>query len=143
MGQFVADAIIKKLIHANKVVKKAKVVILGLTFKENCPDIRNSKVADIIKRLNEYGIKPIVVDPWANKCDAKHEYGVDLLDLSDVKDSDCLIFAVAHNEFKNMSWEKVDSLFGDFDNSEKVIIDVKSILDKAEVKKRGYSYWRL
>ena len=143
MGEFVADAIIKKLILANKVVKKAKVVILGITFKENCPDTRNSKVADIIKRLNEYGIEPIVVDPWADKGDAKYEYGVDLLDLSDVKDADCLIFAVAHNIFKDMSWDKVDSLFGDFDNSEKVIIDVKSILDKAEIEKRGYSYWRL
>lgn len=143
MGEFVADAIIKKLILANKVVKKARVVILGLTFKENCPDTRNSKVADIIRRLNEYGIEPIVVDPWANKSDAKYEYDVDLLDISNVKDSDCLIFAVAHNEFKNMSWDKVDSLFGDFDNSEKVIIDVKSILDKAEIEKRGYSYWRL
>ncbi len=143
MGEFVADAIIKKLILANKVVKKSKVVILGITFKENCPDTRNSKVADIIKRLNEYGIEPIIVDPQANKEDAKKEYGVELVDLDDIKDADSLVFAVAHSEFMNMSWDKVNSLFGDFDNKEKVIIDIKSILNKTEVEKRGYSYWRL
>ncbi|MBU5676531.1 nucleotide sugar dehydrogenase [Alkaliphilus sp. MSJ-5] len=143
MGEFVADAIIKKLVLANKVVKQAKVVILGITFKENCPDTRNSKVADIIKKLDEYGIKPIVVDPQADKDDAKHEYGVNLIDLDDVKDADCLVFAVAHDEFKNMSWDKIDSLFGDFANNEKVIIDVKSILDRFEMEKREYSYWKL
>jgi len=143
MGEFVADAIIKKLILANKVVKKSKVIILGVTFKENCPDTRNSKIVDIIKRLNEYGIESLVVDPQANKEDAKHEYGVDLVDLNDIKDADCLVFAVAHNEFKNLSWEQIDRLFGQFDNREKVLIDVKSIFDKTEVLKRGYSYWRL
>ncbi len=143
MGEFVADAIIKKLILANKIVKKAKVVILGITFKENCPDTRNSKVADIIKRLSEYGIEPIVVDPQADKEDAKNEYGVDLVELKDVKDADCLVFAVAHNEFKNMDWNKIDSLFKDCNNNEKVIIDVKSILNKKEIEKKGYSYWRL
>jgi len=143
MGEFVADAIIKKLILANKVVKKSKVVILGITFKENCPDTRNSKVADIIKRLNEYGIEPLVVDPKADKEDAKREYNVDLIELEDVNDADCLVFAVAHDEFRNLSLDKIDSLFGDFDNCEKVVIDVKSILDKSEIEKKGYSYWRL
>jgi UDP-N-acetyl-D-glucosamine/UDP-N-acetyl-D-galactosamine dehydrogenase len=143
MGAFVADAIIKKLILSNKVVKQAKVVILGITFKENCPDTRNSKVEDIIKRLSEYGIEPIVVDPQANAADAKSGYCVDLVELNDVKNADCLVFAVAHDEFKNMSLEQIDGLFGDFDNSEKVIIDVKSILDKEEINKKGYSYWRL
>lgn len=143
MGEFVADAIIKKLILANKVVKQAKVVILGITFKENCPDTRNSKVVDIITRLNEYGIEPIVVDSQADVNDAKHEYDVNLVELEKVKDADCLVFAVAHEEFKGMNWDEIDSLFGDVDNSEKVIIDVKSILDRAEVEKREYSYWRL
>jgi UDP-N-acetyl-D-galactosamine dehydrogenase len=143
MGEFVANAIIKKLILANKVVKQAKVVILGITFKENCPDIRNSKVFDIIKTLNEYEIEPIVVDPQADAIDAKLEYGVDLVDLNTVNDADCLVFTVAHDEFKNMNWEQIDGLFGDFDNKEKVIVDVKSIFDKAELEKRGYSYWRL
>lgn len=143
MGAFVADAIIKKLILANKVVKKSKVVILGVTFKENCPDTRNSKVEDIIKRLNEYGIEPIVVDPQADAQDAKHEYGVELVDIDTIKDADCLVFAVAHDEFRNLSLDSIDSMFCDCENGEKVIIDVKSILDKGEVKKRGYSYWRL
>lgn len=143
MGEFVADAIIKKLVIANKVVKKANVVILGFTFKENCPDTRNTKVVDIITRLGEYGIEPKVVDPHADKDELKHEYGIDLVDINDVNDADCLVFALAHNEFKNISWSKIESLFGDFDNNEKVIIDVKSILDKSIIKEKGYAYWRL
>lgn len=143
IGEFVADAIIKKLILANKVVKRAKVVIFGITFKENCPDIRNSKVADIIKRLNEYSIEPIVVDQQADVVDAKHEYGVDLVSLEEIKDADCLVFAVAHNEFKEITWEQINGLFADCPANEKVIIDVKSIFDKREIEKRGYSYWRL
>lgn len=130
MGEFVADAILKKLVLANKVVKKAKVVILGITFKENCPDTRNSKVIDIIKRLKEYGIEPIIVDPVANKNDTKNEYGLDLVEINNIKNADCLVFAVAHEEFKNMSLEKIDILFGKFPNEEKIIIDVKSIFDK-------------
>src|SRR5690606_31124751 len=87
MGEFVADAIIKKIILANKVVKQSKVVIFGITFKENCPDTRNSKVADIITRLNEFGIDPVIVDPNADPDDAKREYGVDLIQIEDVKDA--------------------------------------------------------
>lgn len=143
MGKFVADAIIKKLILANKVVRKSKIVILGITFKENCPDIRNSKVVDIIESLREYGIEPVVVDPQANLVDAKSEYEIDLLNLKDVKDADCLVFAVAHDEFKTMDLKHVDGLFGAYANSEKVIVDVKSMFDKVEIETRGYSYWRL
>ncbi|QZY55547.1 nucleotide sugar dehydrogenase [Crassaminicella profunda] len=143
MGGFVADAIIKKLIFANKVVKQANVVILGITFKENCPDTRNSKVEDIIKRLKEYGIEPIVVDPQADADDARKEYGVELVDLKDVRDADCIVFAVAHDEFRMMTLEQIDELFCISDNSEKIIVDVKSILDKNKIEKSGYSYWRL
>lgn len=143
MGSFVADAIIKKLILANKVVKQAKVVILGITFKENCPDTRNSKVADIIDRLREYEIEPIVVDPQANGQDTYHEYGVELVELENIKNADCLVFAVAHDEFKNMSMEKMDGLFANVPNNEKVLIDVKSILNKYEVENQGYRYWNL
>ncbi len=143
MGKFVADALIKKLVLANKVVKQAKVVILGITFKENCPDTRNSKVIDIIKRLQEYGIEPMIVDAQADKEDVKKYYDIDLVDFCDVEDADCIVFAVAHDEFRNMNWEDIDSLFGKCDNNEKVLIDVKSILDRNEIKKRGYSYWRL
>ncbi len=143
MGKFVADAIIKKLILANKVVRQAKVVILGVTFKENTPDTRNSKVVDIIDSLREYGIEPIVVDPEADADEAKHEYGIDLVDINDVKDVDCLVLAVAHDIFKRMSWSEFDSLYGDFENKDKVLIDVKSILDRKEIEEKGYSYWRL
>lgn len=143
MGEFVADAIIKKLILTNKVVRQAKVVILGITFKENTPDIRNSKVVDIIDSLRDYGIEPIVVDPEADADEAKHEYGIDLVDIKDVKDVDCLVLAVAHDTFKQMSWSDIDALYGDFNDNEKVLIDVKSILDRKEIEKKGYSYWRL
>jgi len=143
MGKFVADAIIKKLILANKVVRQAKVVILGITFKENTPDTRNSKVVDIIDSLREYGIEPIVVDPEADADEAKHEYGIDLVDIRDVNDADCLVLAVAHDIFKQKSWDEIDSLYGEFDNGDKVLIDVKSILNKKEIEEKGYSYWRL
>jgi UDP-N-acetyl-D-galactosamine dehydrogenase len=143
MGKFVADAIIKKLILANKVVRQAKVVILGVTFKENTPDTRNSKVVDIIDSLRDYGIEPIVVDPEADATEAKHEYGIELVNINEVKDADCLVLAVAHDTFKQISWNDIDSLYGKFDNNEKILIDVKSILDKTEIVKRGYSYWRL
>jgi len=143
MGKFVADSIIKKLILANKVVRQAKVVILGLTFKENTPDTRNSKVVDIIDSLREYGIEPIIVDPEADAAEAKHEYGVDLVDIKEINNADCLVLAVAHDIFKQMSWEKIDSLYGNFENKEKVLIDVKSILNRNEVEQKGYSYWRL
>jgi len=143
MGEFIANTIIKKLIHVNKVVKKSKVVIFGITYKENCPDTRNSKVVDIIKGLNEYGIEPIVVDPQANREDTKQEYGIELMDIDDVKDADCLVFAVAHDEFKNMAWEQIEKFFKNIDNSEKVIIDVKGIFDKNKIEKLGYCYWRL
>ena len=143
MGKFIADKVIKTLVLANKVVKQAKVVILGLTFKENCSDIRNSKVIDMIKRLREYGLDPIVVDPVADSEEAKDEYGLDLVDLKAIKDVDCLVFAVAHDVFKQMSLAEIDSLFREVDYQERIIIDVKSILDKTTFEKKGYCFWRL
>ena len=144
MGQFVADAAIKKIISAGKAPKKAKVVILGLTFKENCPDTRNSKVEDIIKRLNEYEINPVVVDPWANEADAMREYGVTLTDIADVSDADCVIVAVAHNEFKAMTLDDISKLYKkDLEDEEKVIIDVKGLYSIPELKKSKMLYWRL
>jgi len=103
MGAYVADTAVKQMIAAGQAPKKSKVVILGLTFKENCPDTRNSKVDDIIKELNTYGIEPVIVDSWASEHDAMREYGVTLTKLEDVKDADCVIVAVAHNEFKSLS----------------------------------------
>ena len=143
MGSFIADAIIKQLTLANKTVKLAKVVVLGLTFKENCPDTRNSKVVDILKRLNEYGIKPVVVDPIADRIEAMREYGVELTPLHDVNDADCIVFAVSHDAFYDIDEEKLDSMFKSDDNIEKIIIDVKSMQDKQKMIDKGYRYWRL
>lgn len=143
MGKYVADAAIKKMIEAGQAPKKSKVVILGLTFKENCPDTRNSKVDDIIKRLNEYGIEPTVVDPWASERDALHEYGVTLTKLDDVKDADCVIVAVAHNEFRALSLENIKRMYRSEDASENVIIDVKGLYQIKELKDSGLKWWRL
>ena len=143
MGAFVADATIKELIKAGKAPKNCKVAIFGLTFKENCPDTRNSKVEDIIKRLGEFEIKPLIVDSWANEKDAMKEYGVTLTKLEDIKDVDCIILAVAHNEFKTFSLEKLKSLFKKSNDSEKVLIDVKGIYSVKELRESGIKYWRL
>ncbi len=144
MGQFVADAAIKEMIKAEKSPKNSKVVILGLTFKENCPDTRNSKVEDIIKRLEEYDITPTIVDPWASEADAMHEYGVTLTELKDVSDADCVIVAVAHNEFKALSLENIKSLFRtDITDDKKVLIDVKGLYSVKDLKESGMAYWRL
>lgn len=144
MGKYVADSAIKQMILAGKSPKKSKVVILGLTFKENCPDTRNSKVDDIIKRLAEFEIKPVVVDPWASECDAMREYGVTLTKLSDVKDADCVIVAVAHNEFRALSLNDIKALFRkDSVDNEKVLIDVKGLYKIADLNASGMKWWRL
>ena len=143
MGKFVAEAAIKNMIAAGQAPKHSKVVILGLTFKENCPDTRNSKVDDIIKTLNSYEIKPIVVDPWASERDAMHEYGVTLTKLEDVKDADCVIVAVAHNEFRALSLDDIKALFKKSADDEKVLIDVKGLYKVSELETSGMRYWRL
>lgn len=144
MGQFVADAAIKQMINAGLAPRKAHVVILGLTFKENCPDTRNSKVDDIIRRLNEFGIDPTVVDPWANERDAMHEYGVTLTKLEDVQDADCVIVAVAHNEFRALKLDDLKKLFrADVQDNEKVLIDVKGLYRMDDLKASGMIWWRL
>ena len=144
MGKYVADSAIKQMILAGKSPKKSKVVILGLTFKENCPDTRNSKVDDIIRRLAEFEIKPIVVDPWASERDAMHEYGVTLTKLADVKDADCVIVAVAHNEFRALSLNDIKALFRkNSPDNEKVLIDVKGLYKIADLNASGMKWWRL
>ena len=143
MGGFIADAAVKQMILAGQAPQKSKVVILGITFKENCPDIRNSKVEDIINRLAEYGISPVIADPWADKNEVETEYGVELEKLEDIRDANCVILAVAHNEFKNLSVSDIDKLYKDGSNSEKVLIDVKSLINKNEAESAGYRYWRL
>ncbi len=143
MGTFVADAAIKQMISAGKAPKSSKVVIFGLTFKENCFDIRNSKVHDIIKRLKEYGIEPLVVDPWANETDVMNEYNVALTKLEDVTGADCIVVAVAHNEFKQLTVETLKKMYKPGSDDEKVIIDVKGLYKMEELKASGMNYWRL
>lgn len=143
MGAYVADSAVKQMIAAGQAPKKSKVVILGLTFKENCPDTRNSKVDDIIKQLNTYGIEPVVVDAWASERDAMHEYGVKLTKLENVSGADCVIVAVAHNEFRAMSIDDIKKLFKSSADEEKVLIDVKGLYKVDDLKASGLKWWRL
>ena len=144
MGAFVADAAIKEMIEAGMAPKKATVVILGLTFKENCPDTRNSKVVDIVNRLKEYDINPVVTDNWADADIAKHEYNIDLTPWDEVPKADCVIVAVGHNEFRSMSMMDLKNLFkADLTDNEKVLIDVKSLYRMDELKASGMRFWRL
>lgn len=144
MGAYVADAAIKEMIEAGKAPKKSTVVILGITFKENCPDTRNSKVVDIINRLKEYGINPIVSDGWADAEVAKHEYGVDLVPFEELPKADCVFVAVGHKEYRSMSTMQLKQLFKEeLPNEEKVLIDVKSLYRMDELKASGMKFWRL
>jgi UDP-N-acetyl-D-galactosamine dehydrogenase len=143
MGAYVAEAAIRKMIEAGQAPIKSKVIILGLTFKENCPDIRNSKVDDVIKQLNKYGICPIVVDPWASKTDAMHEYNLNLTSIDDIYDADCVIIAVAHDVFRKLSIPTLKRFFKNVPDEEKVLIDVKGIYRIEDLRTSGMKWWRL
>ncbi|MBP3634637.1 MAG: nucleotide sugar dehydrogenase [Oscillospiraceae bacterium] len=143
MGAYVAEQLVKKLIAADVPVKSAKVAILGFTFKENCPDTRNTKVIDIVKELNEYGITPMIADPCADAEEAKREYGLEFSDVADVKDMDAVVLAVAHEQFKSLSMEDLDRFFKNVSNDRKLIVDVKGLLDRKTYEAAGYRYWRL
>lgn len=143
MGAYIADVAIRKMIQAGQAPKKSKVVILGLTFKENCPDTRNSKVDDIIKQLNRFEINPIVVDPRASERDAMQEYGVKIVKLGDVKSADCVIVAVAHNEFKELGLSEIKKFYRDSLDEEKVLIDVKGLYSIKDLEASGMCWWRL
>ncbi len=142
MGKYVAENVVKSLIRANIAVKSAKVAVLGFTFKENCPDTRNTKVIDIVRELHEYGIAPVIVDETADREEARHLYGVELADRSQVHDVDALVIAVAHTEFENLDKAAVDACFAP-GNEKKVLIDVKGILDRKTYQEDAYLYWRL
>ena len=140
MGKYVAENVVKNLIAADKAVKGAKVAILGFTFKENCPDTRNTKIIDIMNELQEYGINPIIADPIADAAEAKRLYCVEFVDLEKIKNMDAVILAVAHEAFSSFTMEQVDSFFA---NGKKVLLDLKGLLNRKEYEKAGYSYWRL
>lgn len=140
MGKYVAEMVVKKLIASEKPVKDAKVAILGFTFKENCPDVRNTRVIDIINELNEYGISPVITDPQADKEDAQRAYGIEFAEIDDIRNMDAVILAVAHDEFKEITPEKAAEFYG---AGTKVMIDIKGICDRKAFENAGYIYWRL
>lgn len=141
MGRYVAQGAIKQMVKAGLCVKDAKVAILGFTFKENCPDTRNTRVVDIVRELQEYSIEPIVVDPWADKPDVYKEYGIHLADETDVKNMDVVIIAVSHSKYREITMDAVNGMFTN--SNKRVLVDVKGILNKKEYEDAGYYYWRL
>lgn len=164
MGKYVGEATVKNLIKANKQVKGARVAVLGMTFKEDCPDVRNSKVIDIINELNEYGIDVFVTDPIADENEIKEEYGVELTKFEDIKDMDAIIVAVGHKQYLDLDLQLVKKLYSVNDttyNDDKIVdeaaitkectndkeklvlVDVKGVFNKKEAESKNYLYWRL
>ena len=140
MGKYVAENCVKNLIKVDKNVRNAKVAIFGFTFKENCPDTRNTKVIDIVNELKEYGIDPLIADPEADATEAKRLYGVEFVGINAIKGMDAVILAVAHKEFSSFTMGEMDRFFG---VDKKVLLDIKGILNRKEYEAAGYSYWRL
>ena len=143
MGKYVAESLVKNLIKADLSIKNAKVAMLGFTFKENCPDTRNTRIIDIVNELKEYGITPVIADPAADADEAKREYGIEFVDISTIRDMDAVILAVAHDEFKDLSMADLDKLYKDVPNDKKVLLDIKGLLDRSAYEAAGYQYWRL
>lgn len=140
MGKYVAENTLKQLIKADRQIKGCKVLVMGITFKENCPDIRNSKVIDIINELKEYGIEIKVVDPLAEESEVQKEYGIKLSKLKNVTDVDAVIFAVPHEKFKNITLKDLKKIYKD---NKLVLIDIKGIFNRKEAEDLNYLYWRL
>ena len=143
MGKYVVENTVKHLIHADIPVRQARVAILGFTFKENCPDTRNTKVIDIYNELSEYGIVPIVCDPVADAEEASKEYRITLSSCETIKEMDAIIIAVSHTEFLSLSTDDIDAFFKKVPNEHKVLVDIKGILNKDLYQTLGYNYWRL
>ncbi|WAA12118.1 nucleotide sugar dehydrogenase [Fervidibacillus halotolerans] len=163
MGKYVAENTVKQMIKANKQINGAKIAIFGITFKENCPDVRNTKVVDIIRELEEYGIEVKVVDPVADKEDLWKEYRIHLSEREEVKEVDAVIFAVSHEEFKTITFKEIKDMFKKqltdseiakevaatienemvVDMNKDVLIDVKGIFNRQEAMNAGFLYWRL
>ena len=142
MGAYIANCLVKNLIAADIPVKEAKVAILGFTFKENCPDTRNTKVIDIYHELQEYGITPLVVDPQADAEEANRLYGITFRQLSDIKEMDAVIVAVSHREFLSWKKEDLDAFFAK-NGKTKVLMDLKGMYQMWDYPSPEYSYWRL
>lgn len=143
MGRYVVENLVKKLIKADVPVKDARVAILGFTFKENCPDTRNTRVIDIVNELKEYGITPLIADPQADVEEAKREYGIEFVSIDDIRDMDAVVIAVAHNEFLKLTDEDIDKYYRKVPNENRVLLDIKGLLNKEKFESAGYKYWRL
>lgn len=142
MGKYVAESTVKQMIKVGIPINGSKVGILGITFKENCPDVRNTKVVDVIKELAEYGVETIVTDPEADRDDLLHEYGIDLVEFEDLSNLDAVIAAVPHNKFKEIKIETIEKVYGKH-LKQKVLMDIKGIYNRNEAKEFGFTYWRL
>lgn len=140
MGRYVARHLVKRLIQKDILVKQAKVAILGLTFKENCPDTRNTKVMDIYDELSFYGIKPMIVDPVADIDEVRHLYGIELCSMLDICDVDAIIVAVAHDAFKMYTPESMTRMYN---GKNKILMDLKGIYNKNIFEENEFDYWRL
>ena len=141
MGKYVAENVVKNLIAADKAVKYARVAILGFTFKENCPDTRNTRIIDIVNELREYGIEPVIADPQADADEAKRLYNnVEFADMATISNMDAVVLAVAHDEFKTLTMAQMDVLYRE---GRKVLLDLKGLLDRKAYEEAGYCYWRL
>lgn len=143
MGRYVAENLIKNLIKANIPVKGARVAVLGFTFKENCPDTRNTRVIDIVNELKEFGIDPIITDHEADIEEAKKQYGIALHSMDEIREMDAIMIAVAHDRFLHYQQEDFNKMFKNSDDQNRVMIDIKGILDSKEYESAGYRYWRL
>ncbi len=142
MGKYVAESLIKSLIRADIPVKNAGVAILGFTFKENCPDTRNTKVIDIVKELREYGIEPLIADPQADAAEAERLYGISFVEMEEIRDVDAVILAVSHKEFEKLSPDTLNGFYKK-EAARRVLADIKGMLDREKFEEAGYLYWRL
>ena len=141
MGSYVAQTMVKKMIRRACTIKGARVGVLGLTFKENCPDLRNTRVTDIIAELEEFGCEVIVHDPYADNAEANREYGIELQSMENIKDLDGLIIAVAHDAFMEYGLQDIRAMFRDC--SKIVVADIKGILNRTLAEEQGLGVWRL
>lgn len=143
MGKYVVENLIKKLIKANVPVQGAKVAILGFTFKENMPDTRNTRVIDIVNELKEYEILPVIADPEADVEETKREYDMSFTPLEEIKGMDAVVVAVGHNKFLKLEQAEFDKMFKEVENKNKVLLDIKGVLNRNDYEHAGYNYWRL
>ena len=140
MGKYIAERTVKLLIHSGKPVKGAKVAVMGITFKEDVPDLRNTRVVDIVHELQDYGVEVLVHDPMADPAEAREHYGLDLVTLEALQGADAVVLAVMHRLYREMG---LSQLAGLCTNGHPIVVDVKSIYSQQEAAGHGITYWQL